>query len=125
MRQCSMYRTGNGDEHWMTLQQLWYCEAGEGVNLTCPAGAWLGTWQDPPGTECSNCSLALGTACACRTWTPAQVYDTSKYSQQLSTASEAVSLTFAPVTQARDDAGNVYGVANEWASVAVNGSFTH
>ncbi len=64
--------------------------------------------------------------CFCSQWSQAQTYNTATYYQQLSAATEAVSLTLAPVTQPADANGSVYGVANLGAgSVAVSSSFTH
>jgi hypothetical protein len=95
-----------------------YCTPGP---VSCPVGGWWDS-NNGPGTPCTNC---LNT-CSCAQWAPAQVYNTSTYYQQLSAATEAVSLTFAPVTQPADVSGNVYGVSNSGAvGIAVNGSFTH
>ena len=95
-----------------------YCTPGA---VYCPVGGWQGS-NSGPGTPCTNC---LNT-CSCSQWTQAQSYATSTYYQQLSAASEGVSLTFAPFTLATDQGGNVYGVANSGAaSVAVGTSFTH
>jgi hypothetical protein len=95
-----------------------YCVPGP---VSCPVGGWFDT-NNGPGTPCTNC---MGT-CSCSQWTQAQTYNTSTYYQQLSAATEAVSVIFAPITQATDGSGNVYGVANSGAaSVAVSSSFTH
>jgi hypothetical protein len=117
---CSLHDcTASG---WDLASLLWYCEPGP---LVCPTGNWLGD-NYGLGTECTNCSVRMERACACSTWTQAQIYNMSTYYQQLSTASEAVSLNFAPATHPTDDAGNVYGVANEWAaSIAISSGFTH
>jgi hypothetical protein len=93
----------------------------------CPFGKWLsgGNAVDTvagPGNPCTNCT----DSCSCSRFVQAQEYKLSTYYRQLSGASEDVAGAFAPVTQPTDDAGNVYGVANNWAeSIPIRVSFTH